>query len=421
MTIKGSKWLKFVAAAAIGTSMSFSQSIKAQGIWTNSNDEEAEIAAEGEENTQADMEENRLVFEKQPNFELNIIHGFDREWPVLIDEEMVGPVNPALDDPDPREEKYWAKYNGEQVEKIRKLPAKKRPASNLKKEQTAKKVVPNQSNPRKPQAEETVEPTDESTVKCDSMSVHVFKRPRGIGIGYEFGVLELNGKIRNVFAISSGQSGHGTISGTYTLSVLKVNGLPSPWKRSNTYGNSPMFWGLNINGGFWIHSTPHYGQLGEPASMGCVRTSHPTSMEIWDQAVNECGGKTVKINIYKEGTQAALDAFNKLKALPLDPYAEKKLKQAAADNQKLEKPALPGNEQFAMLIERDLADAHAVTTGDYDGNGHRRVHTDRIFKRFKWTKGQTEEPYYPKCGEKDCYEAFNVKHNSSYPTAWQSK
>ena len=43
---------------------------------------------------------------------------------------------------------------------------------------------------------------------------------------------------------------------------------------SKKYDNSPMPYSIFFTGGFAIHGTPHVGNLGRPASHGCVRL-HP--------------------------------------------------------------------------------------------------------------------------------------------------
>lgn len=80
--------------------------------------------------------------------------------------------------------------------------------------------------------------------------------------------------------------------------------VANPWLRSRTYGNSQMFWGLWIKGGYLIHSTPHYGELGRPASMGCIRQSFPDAMELFTHLVEE--NMSAMIRIHKLGSSAAV-------------------------------------------------------------------------------------------------------------------
>ena len=225
---------------------------------------------------------------------------------------------------------------------------------------------------------------DESQPQISTrMTIHVFKRPVGLtaddeqSIDYEFGVAELDGKLMSVFAISSAASGHSTIVvRDQPLSIEKESGYPYPWHRSSSYENSPMFWGLQIDGSYWIHATPHYGFLGQPASMGCVRASYPTAMELWDTAVNFTS-KSAKINIYGSGTTSQIHAYHDLRA----------------------RFNLPPSE-INRWVEADLHDAHLISHGDYNGNGHWRETPNRILDRF-------HEGYYPLCKGKSCFSVFN--------------
>lgn len=92
--------------------------------------------------------------------------------------------------------------------------------------------------------------------------------------------------------------------------------FPFPFLSSSTYERSSMFWGLWIFGGYFIHQTPHYGQLGSPASMGCLRQSSPDAMWLWNLVTNENGGRMAMIRIHKMNTQAA---YERVRELVYDP------------------------------------------------------------------------------------------------------
>lgn len=216
---------------------------------------------------------------------------------------------------------------------------------------------------------------DFSTEACFRMHVHIFLRPRNLSVPHEFGILEVDGKVKNVFAISSGRRGHRTLTGDYVLSAAKIRGIPYPWLRSQSYENSPMFWGLKIDGSFWIHSTTHYRHLGVPASMGCVRLNFPTAMEIWDQSVNYSQDPT-KISLYPSGSA-----------------------RASAEYQRLKEASGLTDEDIRNLIQEDLDDAHAVSWNEYNGTGHGRRTPGRVFERFK--KG-----YFPSCYHKNCLRSL---------------
>lgn len=228
------------------------------------------------------------------------------------------------------------------------------------------------------------------------MLIEIFKEPSGIGILSEFGILSIDGKVKRGFVVSTASKTKKTKSGNKPLTptgnpagkvralavqkvATRMNGerisLPYPFKVSGTYTGSAMYWALRIdivdkNGGYpyWIHSTPHYDMLGKPDSMGCVRTTHPTAMELFDLAANKLKG-SFGVRIYDRGSALAKKSI-----------------------QEKEKAGLTLAQLKQDIIE-DLKDAHAVTKGHYNGNGHGR-------------RGKTL--VYPKCGAYDCFKAFNM-------------
>ncbi len=203
------------------------------------------------------------------------------------------------------------------------------------------------------------------------MVVEVFKSPKGFGIKKEFVLVTIDGQIANVYVASTARAPKTTIEGTFPLNIEKRRGKdktfkPFPFHKSAKYQNSPMFWALNVHGPFFIHSTPHYNELGSAASKGCVRVTFPTSMEIFDNVVNRVQGSAV-IHIYGSGSKAARVAF---------------------ENKGLDPEWI--NEQ----IESDLGDALAISKGTYKGYGHAR-------------RGQPL--IWPSCDGVDCFEEFGVK------------
>lgn len=201
------------------------------------------------------------------------------------------------------------------------------------------------------------------------VEVYVFKRPRDLGIDTEFAVVTFDGKPIDAYVISTAGSGRQTVEGRYRLDFLVVRGKrdgtgkPYPWKRSTKYWQSPMYWGLRIYEGWWIHSTPHYDELGRPASMGCVRLTFPAAMELWDMVVNRADGDGA-ITIYGSGSPEASATLARLGVTTA---------------------------WIRERVERDLADARAVTTGEYDGVGHARRNAP-----LTW----------PACGDVDCFDYF---------------
>jgi hypothetical protein len=116
---------------------------------------------------------------------------------------------------------------------------------------------------------------------------------------HEFGLLIIDGKIERAFLVSTAVEGKEPILGTYRLGIPRVNGKPWPWRTSSKYQNSPMYWALQISGGFFIHSSPHYGNLGAPASMGCIRTSLPDAMELFHAVVNRSARQSGSITLHE--------------------------------------------------------------------------------------------------------------------------
>ena len=82
-----------------------------------------------------------------------------------------------------------------------------------------------------------------------------------------------DGELLYKWKVSTARRGYATPAGTYT---------PYFYDRmhySKKYDNAPMPNSIFYSGGFAIHATPYVGNLGRPASHGCVRLS-PTNAEI---------------------------------------------------------------------------------------------------------------------------------------------
>ena len=220
--------------------------------------------------------------------------------------------------------------------------------------------------------QELLRSTPDAPAASTRAVLEVFKSPKGLEVPYEFALLTVDGQLSKVFVISTAAPNKYTIEGSYSLKIPTRPGTGGraakayPWWRSSKYGNSPMFWGLQIHNGYFTHSTPHYGELGRRASMGCVRMTFPGAMELWDEVVNRVDGSAV-VHIYGSGSVAAKNA---LEAKGLD------------------------RAWLVQQIESDLGDAHAVTRSDYSGVGHAR-------------RGQTL--VFPACDGVDCFEYFGKR------------
>lgn len=68
--------------------------------------------------------------------------------------------------------------------------------------------------------------------------------------------------------VSTARKGYVTPSGTFGVQSMEK------MHYSRLYDWSPMPWSVFFNGNIAIHGTPHVGNLGRPASHGCVRL-HP--------------------------------------------------------------------------------------------------------------------------------------------------
>ena len=67
--------------------------------------------------------------------------------------------------------------------------------------------------------------------------------------------------------VSTARKGYNTPTGTFTPYSLQT------MHYSKKYDNAPMPNSIFFSGGYAIHATPHVGNLGRPASHGCVRLS----------------------------------------------------------------------------------------------------------------------------------------------------
>ncbi len=212
-----------------------------------------------------------------------------------------------------------------------------------------------------------------------SVEIDVYKPEAKAGLDKEFVIVVVNGLIKHAFVTSTATNQ--IIGGSHKntpefqnvkLTIPKVKGIPYPWTTSSTYGNSPMYWGLQIHGGYFIHSTPHYGELGNPASMGCARIDFPAAMELWDLVVNQEDGNAM-INVFGANTGArGRDLL------------QQHLKDSSLTLSDIQKS-----------VNADLDDAHAVAKVLYNGRGHKRMEDESI----NW----------PTCGGKDCFVVFGVK------------
>ena len=78
-----------------------------------------------------------------------------------------------------------------------------------------------------------------------------------------------DGELIDTWPVSTARPGYHTPSGTFRPYSYQ------PMHYSKKFDNAPMPHSIFFSGGYAIHATPHVGNLGRPASHGCVRL-HPT-------------------------------------------------------------------------------------------------------------------------------------------------
>jgi hypothetical protein len=200
---------------------------------------------------------------------------------------------------------------------------------------------------------------------------------------HEFGLLLVDGRISRAFLVSTAVEGKAPILGTYRLGIPRVNGKPWPWRTSTKYQNSPMYWALQIEGGYFIHSTPHYGNLGAPASMGCIRASLPDAMELFDAVANR-GGAAGGVITLREG----LD-------LSRDDSVSREFLQA------LERSGW-SNEDLVRALDKSRSEIEAVSRGDLEFAPG--VPVDAHLRPF--SESLESSLSYPLCAGSDCWKLY---------------
>jgi lipoprotein-anchoring transpeptidase ErfK/SrfK len=88
--------------------------------------------------------------------------------------------------------------------------------------------------------------------------------------------------------VSTARKGYYTPTGTFRPYSLQ------PMHYSKKYDNAPMPNSIFFSGGYAIHATPHVGNLGRPASHGCVRLS-PTNARTLYGIVKNDPNTTIRI------------------------------------------------------------------------------------------------------------------------------
>lgn len=89
--------------------------------------------------------------------------------------------------------------------------------------------------------------------------------------------------------VSTARRGYYTPTGTFHPHSLQ------PMHYSRKYDNSPMPHSIFFSGGYAIHATPHVGNLGRPASHGCVRLHPSHAATLYGIVKNDREGTTIRI------------------------------------------------------------------------------------------------------------------------------
>jgi lipoprotein-anchoring transpeptidase ErfK/SrfK len=103
-------------------------------------------------------------------------------------------------------------------------------------------------------------------------------------------VVRENARIAHTWPVSTARAGYCTPVGTY-----RPIRLERMWY-STIYDNAPMPHSIFFHGGYAIHGTTEIGNLGQPASHGCVRL-HPDHARTLFDLVLEHGRSATQIII----------------------------------------------------------------------------------------------------------------------------
>lgn len=89
--------------------------------------------------------------------------------------------------------------------------------------------------------------------------------------------------------VSTARRGYYTPTGSFHPYSLQ------PMHYSRKYDNAPMPHSIFFSGGYAIHATPHTGNLGRPASHGCVRLSPSNAATLYGIVRNDMEETTIRI------------------------------------------------------------------------------------------------------------------------------
>ena len=111
-----------------------------------------------------------------------------------------------------------------------------------------------------------------------------------IDIGSQRMHVYVNGALRHVWKVSTGRGRYRTPTGTYRPQRMFRHYF------SRKYYGSPMPHSIFFRGGYAIHGTNYYRQLGRRASHGCVRLSRGNAARLYS-LVRRHGPRRTRISI----------------------------------------------------------------------------------------------------------------------------
>jgi lipoprotein-anchoring transpeptidase ErfK/SrfK len=89
--------------------------------------------------------------------------------------------------------------------------------------------------------------------------------------------------------VSTARRGFYTPTGTFHVQSMEK------MHYSRLYDWSPMPSSIFFNGNIAIHGTPHTGNLGRPASHGCIRISPTNAKTLYDIVSKDRNGTTIRV------------------------------------------------------------------------------------------------------------------------------
>jgi lipoprotein-anchoring transpeptidase ErfK/SrfK len=120
-----------------------------------------------------------------------------------------------------------------------------------------------------------------STSALANYNVVISKRNQTMSV-YE------DGELIERWPVSTARRGYYTPTGTFYPYSYQ------PMHYSKKYDNAPMPHSIFFSGGYAVHATPHVGNLGRPASHGCVRLSPSNAATLYNMTKGEPTTITIK-------------------------------------------------------------------------------------------------------------------------------